>query len=75
MPVYFLTKEKKMSKILTLLVLALTLMGFNSSSFAAKDEAKAADAAEQGQMTAEEAKNKDKKKKKKKGDEEEPECD
>jgi len=63
-----------MKKILTLLVLALTLVGFNTNSFADKEGAKASEAAEKGQMTAEQAKNKDKKKKKKKGDEEEPEC-
>ena len=60
-----------MNKVLTLLVLALTLTGFNSSSFAAKDGAKASDAAEKGQMTAQQAKDKKKKKK----DDEEPECD
>ncbi|MBT3203484.1 MAG: hypothetical protein HOM14_16670 [Gammaproteobacteria bacterium] len=55
-----------MNKLLVLFILALSLFGFNSSSFAADEGAKASD---QGQTTAEEAK-----KKKKKGAEEEPEC-
>ncbi len=64
-----------MSKLLTLLVLALSVMGFNSTSYAAGNGAKTTDTAEQAQMTAKEAKAaKEKKKKKKKGDEEEPEC-
>ena len=64
-----------MNKLFTLLILTLSLLGFNSSSYAAKDGSKAAEAADHGQMTAEEAKaNKDKKKKKKGDEEEEPEC-
>lgn len=57
-----------MNKFLTLLVLALTLTGFNSSSFATDEGAKAADTSEQAQAEQ------DKNKKKKGGDEEEPEC-
>ena len=64
-----------MNKILTFLVLALSLTGFNTNSYADEAGSKAAKAADQGQMTTtEEAKSTDKKKKKK-GDEEEPECD
>ncbi len=55
-----------MNKLLTLLILTLSLLGFNASSYAGDEGATASD---NGQKTAEEAK-----KKKKKGEEEEPEC-
>jgi len=58
-----------MNKLLVLFILALSLMGFNSSSYAINDGAKAS---EQGQASAQ---NEQQQKKKKKDDEEEePEC-
>ncbi len=56
-----------MNKLFTLLILTLSLLGFNASSYATDGGAIASD---QGQTTAEEAK----KKKQKGAEEEEPEC-
>jgi len=53
-----------MNKLLTLLLLTLSLLGFNASSYAADEGATASD---NGQTITEEAK-------KKKAEEEEPEC-
>lgn len=65
-----------MNKLLVLFVFALSLTGFNSSSFAVKDGSQSAAATEHEQLTAEEMKGKNKANgEKKKGEtEEEPEC-